>query len=179
VSLLWKFLYHPTIGLINSMLSGLGLGRFAETWLGDKAFALPSVTAAFIWWALGFYVMLFTAGLASIPGEVREAAELDGARGAVRFWKVTWPMLWSVKRVALTYVVINVMNIFALVFLMTRGGDPDRATETTLTYLYEVGFESSKFGHASAIAVANFTLSMILAGAILLLYRRSPEEGRA
>lgn len=179
VAILWKFLYHPTIGLINAGLNGMGLAHLTRTWLGDKDTALGAIIVSFVWWALGFYVMLFTAGLAAIPKEVDEASELDGAYGWAKFRKITWPMLWSVKRVALTYVVINVLNIFSQVFLMTRGGDPDRATETMLSYLYEVGFENSRFGHASALAVVNFSIAMLLAALILFVYRRSPEEGRA
>lgn len=178
VAILWKFLYHPTIGLINATLKGIGLGQFTATWLGDAPTALGSIGVSFVWWAIGFYVMLFIAGLGAIPEEVDEAANLDGATGWAKFWHVTWPMLWSVKKVAATYLVINILNIFALIMLMTRGGDPDRATENTLSYLYEVGFESSRFGHASAIAVINFAIALALGGLMAFLFRKNPEASR-
>src|SRR5579885_3787212 len=101
-----------------------------------------------------------------IPGEVIEAAELDGSTGFHKFRKITWPMLYSVKRVAAVYVVVNVMNVFALVFLMTQGG-PDRHTEVMLTYLYEQAFTDSQFGYAAALAVANFIIAMILSFGII------------
>ena len=130
-----------------------------------------------MWYSLGFYIMLFAAGLRGIPEDVKEAAELDGSTGLHRFWKVTWPMLWSVKRVAVAYVAINVMSIFALVYLMTQGG-PDRRTETLLTYLYQQAFVNSEFGYATAVAVANFVVAMLLALLVLLFYRRNPMEAR-
>ena len=175
VSILWMFMLNPSFGLVNGSLKAMGVeGR---TWLGDPATALPSVGAAFLWYALGFYVMLFAAGLRSIPQEVVEAAELDGSQGMHRFRKITWPMLWSIKRIALAYIAINVMNVFALVYLMTQGG-PDRRTEVMLTYLYQQAFQNSEFGYATALAVASFAVSMALALLVLGLYRRNPMEAR-
>ena len=177
VAVLWQFILNPQ-GLLNAGLRSVGLRGLARTWLGDSAWALPSVAVAFIWAALGFYVLLFAAGLGAIPAEVNEAAELDGSSGWHRFWAVTWPLLWSVKRVATVYLVINVMNLFALVFLMTRGG-PDRRSEVMLTYLYEQAFVNSQFGYATAVAVGNFTVIMALTLVVLFLFRRNPVEGRA
>jgi N-acetylglucosamine transport system permease protein len=177
VAILWSFLYNPSFGLINGGLRAVGLEDWAQPWLGQRNTALPAVAIAFIWHALGFFVMLFAAGLSSIPSDVKEAAELDGSSGLHRFWRVTWPMLWSVKRVAAVYVVINVMNVFALVLLMTNGG-PDRSTESMLTYLYEQAFKDYQFGYATAVAVANFLIAMILALIVLALYRRNPAEAR-
>lgn len=175
VAILWSFLLNPTYGLLTGTLKALGLGAWTRTWLSDSHTALPSVIAAFVWYALGFYIMLFSAGLETIPGEVNEAAALDGSVGLHRFWKVTWPMLWSIKRVATTYLVINVMNIFAIVFLMTAGG-PDRGTEVMLTYLYEQAFKNFRFGYATSLAIANFVVAMALSLVVMLLMRRDPQE---
>lgn len=178
VAIIWQFLLNPSFGLVNSGLSALGFHQFDNKgWLGDPATALPGVGIAFVWYAVGFYVMLFAAGLKSIPDEVKEAAELDGSTGLHRFRTVTWPMLWPVKRIAVIYVVITVLNIFALPYLMTRGG-PDRASETMLSYLYQQGFQNSEFGYATALAVANFLVAMILALVILAVYRKDPQEAR-
>ena len=178
VAVLWMFLFNPGFGLLTSGLKAIGLGGWVHTWIGEPKTALGSVGVAFVWYAVGFYTMLFAAGLRALPAEVQEAAELDGAAGLRRFWYVTWPMLWSVKRVAITHFTIAVMNVFALVFLMTRGG-PDRATETLLTYLYQSAFIHSEFGYATAIAVVNFVLVMVLAGGIMFWFRRDPQEARA
>ncbi len=177
VAILWMFLFNPSFGPVDAIVRLMKIEPPRSGWLGDPGTALPSVTAAFIWYALGFYALLFTAGLRQIPEEIGEAAELDGARGWFRFRKITWPLLWSVKRIAVTYVVINVMNVFALVQIMTTGG-PDRSSESLLTYLYEQGFRNSQFGYAAAIAVANFLLAMILSLGVLFWFRRSPEVGR-
>ena len=178
VAILWMFMLNPSFGLVNSGLVALGFdGMKNKPWLGEPETALPSVGSAFVWYSLGFFVMLFAAGLKSIPDEVKEAAELDGSKGFHRFRTITWPMLWSVKRIAVIYVVITVMNIFALVFLMTRGG-PDRATETMLTYLYQQAFQNSEFGYATALAVANFVIAMLLALGIMAFFRKDPQEAR-
>ena len=177
VAVLWQNIFDPQLGLINGGLKSLGLDRFSRTWLGDPRTAFGSVGIAFVWYAAGFYVMLFAAGLRSIPADVVEASELDGATGLTRFWRVTWPMLWSVKRVAVVYLTITVMNVFVLVYLMTRGG-PDRASEVMLTYLYENAFTNYQFGYATAVAVANFVVVMVLSVLILLVFRRNPEVSR-
>jgi ABC-type sugar transport system permease subunit len=179
VAIVWYFLLSPQVGLLNQALRGVGLGSLERPWLGEPQTALAGVAAAFCWYALGFYGLLFAAGLKNLPAEVGEAASLDGAEGWVRFWRVTWPMLWAIKRVAVVYAVVNVVNIFALVIVMTRGGDPDRATETTLTYLYEQGFEVSKFGYASAVAVANFAAVLAVSMFLLYWFRRDPAGARA
>ncbi len=178
VAIIWKFLYHPRLGLIPPSLESLGAGDWTKTILSNSDTALPAVTAAFLWYALGFYILLFSTGLRGIPEEVVEAAELDGSHGLHRFWKVTWPMLWSVKRTAAIYVVINVMNVFALAYLMTPDGGPDRATEVMLTYLYQKGFKDSEFGYATTLAAANFVVAMALAGVLMFLFRKNPMEAR-
>jgi len=177
VAVLWMFIYNPGFGLLTSGLNAVGLSGWVHTWIGEPKTALGSVGVAFVWFATGFYTMLFAAALRAIPAEVQEAAELDGAIGFRRFQSVTWPMLWSVKRVAIIHYTITVMNVFALVFLMTRGG-PDRATETLLTYLYQSAFIHSEFGYATAIAVVNFVVVMVLAAGIMFWLRRDPEASR-
>lgn len=176
VAVMWQFIFNPD-GLLNATLRGLGRADWTRTWLGDPRLALPAVGVAFVWYALGFYIMLFAAGLEGIPKEVDEAAELDGCQGFGRFVTITWPLLWSVKRVAVTYLVINIMNTFALVFLMTRGG-PDRKSESILTYLYEQAFVNSQFGYATTVAVANFAVVMLLSLVVLFIFRRNPTEAR-
>lgn len=179
VAILWQFLYNPSFGLIKAGFAGIGAKSLSEqVWLGDPRTALPAVGVAFAWYVLGFYIMLFATGLKQIPQEVNEACALDGAHGLTKFRYVTWPMLWPVKRIAVTYMVINVMNIFALVFLMTKG-QPDRKTEVMLTYLYEQAFTNGQFGYATALAVVNFVVAMALSLLLMWLFRRNPEAARA
>ncbi|HEY3779861.1 MAG TPA: sugar ABC transporter permease [Fimbriimonadaceae bacterium] len=188
VAILWQFIFDPNWGLVTSGLKAVGLSKLPAwlhsprneipAWLGDPHTAFGCVAIAFLWYVAGFYIMLFSAGLRGISAEVQEAAELDGALGWRRFWKVTWPMLWSIKRVAVVYVVINVMNAFALIKIMTDGG-PDRSTEVMLTYLYEQAFKNSQYGYATALALVNFVVAMLLSVIILFIYRKSPEAARA
>lgn len=179
VAILWRFMLHPdpSLGFVNGALALFGAkGR---TWLGEPATALPSVAVVFVWHALGFYVLLFLAGIKGIAQETMEAAELDGSTGLHRLRTITWPLLWSVKKIATVYLVINVLNVFALVLLMTNGGQPDRRTEMPLTYLYEQAFENSQFGLATAVAMVDFVLAMVLSGLVMFVYRRNPTEARA
>lgn len=177
VAILWMFMYNPIYGLITSGIRAVGDPKWDGNILGNPTWALPAVAIAFVWYAVGFYIMLFSTGLRGISDEVMEAAELDGSHGLHKFRTVTWPMLWSVKRTAAIYVVINVMNVFALVWLMTQGG-PDRGTEVMLTYLYQQGFTSYQFGYATTLAVANFIIAMGLAAILMFIFRRNPEERR-
>ena len=177
VAILWMFLFNPQFGLLTSGLKAVGLGGWVKTWLGDPNTALPAVTVAFVWYAMGFYSLLFSAGLKALPQEVFEAAELDGASPWRKFSSVSWPMLWSTKRTVYVHLTITVMNVFALVLIMTQGG-PDRATETMLTYLYENAFKNFQFGYATAIAVVNFVVVMSLGGLILFITRRDPQGVR-
>ena len=178
VAILWQFIYNPQYGLLTSGLTALGLGAHTKTWLGDRSTALAAVGVAFVWYAMGFYVMLFSAGMKTIPEEVNEAAKLDGAEGLKKFRKVTFPLLWSITRIATIYLVIGTMNIFALVFLMTQGG-PDRATEVSLTYLYEAAFANSEFGFATSIAVTNLVVVMLMTALLMFLFRRDPQDRRS
>jgi len=177
VAIIWQFLYNPSYGLVTGGISALGLQGYDEP-LGKSSQALTAVGVAFVWYALGFYIMLFSAGLKQIPEEVNEAAALDGSSGFHRFKTITWPMLWSIKRISVIYIVINVLNIFALVYLMTKGG-PNRSTETLLTYLYEQAFTNSKYGYGTTIAAANFVIAMVLALILMFIFRKNPEGGRA
>ena len=173
VAILWQFIYNPQMGLLKAFLDLFGKQKHLVDMLGTPGTALPAVIITFVWFAVGFYIMLFSAGIRQIPEEVVEAAKLDGAHGFVRFRKITLPLLWSVGRIAIIYLLINTLNVFALVFLMTTGG-PDRKTEVMLTYLYEQAFTNSEYGVATALAVANFVIVMVVSGIILRATRRDP-----
>lgn len=176
VAIIWQFMLNPSYGLLTNGAKLVGVSGVGKP-LASTDQALGAVGIAFVWYALGFYIMLFGAGLKQIPEEVGEAAQLDGSTGWHRFWKVTWPLLWSIKRIASIYIVINVLNIFALVWVMTEGG-PNRATETLLTLLYKSAFKDSEYGYGTSVAVANFALAMGLAGILMFVFRKNPEERR-
>lgn len=177
VAVMWRFIFNPTLGPATTIAKALGNPN-PPAWLGDSSTALGCVMIAFIWYGFCFYSMLFAAGIKSIPEEIYEACDLDGAKPWTRFSKITWPLLWSIKRMTLTHVAIATMNIFALVQLMTAGG-PNRSSEVMLTYLYETGFSNSDFGYATALATVNLVVVMLVAGVINLIYRRNPSGGDA
>lgn len=178
VATLWSFLYNSSIGLFPKAVNLLGFSEPKNGFLGDLETALPAVTLAFVWYAVGFYIMLFAAGLKNIPADVTEAAALDGAVGLRRFWRVTWPMLWSVRKVAISYIVITVINIFALVQVMTEGGNPDRRTEVMLSYYFEKAHDQNRFGQGASIAVTNLLIALAIALVLMFLFRKNPEARR-
>lgn len=174
VSVLWSFIYHPQMGLINGLLRLFG--KEGRTWLGDPATALPAVTSTYLWYVLGFYIVLFLAGILSIPRDLYDAAKIDGAGEMATFRHVTLPLLWEPLKLAVIFLLINALNVFALVFIMTNGGQPSRHTEVILTYLYEQAFDNSNFGYATAIGAVLFVLIFGLSQLLLRLMRRETIE---
>jgi len=175
VAVLWAFVYHPKIGILNAVVSGLG-GRVSDNgWLGDPRTALPCVIATSIWYSLGFYIVLFLAGMQSIPRTFYEAAEIDGAGGWAQFRYVTIPLVWEILKLGLVYLIIHTLNIFGLVWVMTAGG-PSNHTDTLLTYLYRLAFTDSNFGYATAIGVVVFILIFVISASFIRLMRREVVE---
>lgn len=175
VAVLWSFVYHPTFGVLNAALKTVGLGRLAAGWLGEPHTALPAIIATSIWYSLGFYIVLFLAGIQSIPRSFYEAASIDGATGWQSFRHITIPLLWEILKLAAIYLVINTLNIFGLVWVMTEGG-PSNDTDTLLTYLYRKAFVESNFGYATALGVVVFVLIFAISLAFLRLMKREIVE---
>jgi ABC-type sugar transport system permease subunit len=174
VSILWMFLYNPNWGLINAVLTGpwqllkrwgapasvlQALPHEGVTWLNGPT-TLPAVAITYVWYVLGFYVLLFRAGIQNISAEIQEAARVDGATEGARFWHVTLPLLSDIVRLAVIHLVINSMNVFALIWIMAPPNSTAGNTEVALTYLYQKGFVEQQFGYSSAIGAVNFVLVM-------------------
>ena len=173
VGIMWSFLFNPRFGITQT----LGWPKLENGILGTEGWANFAVLLVFCWHAVGFYVMLFGAGIKNIDGEVLEAAQLDGSGGWHRFKNVTWPLLWSVKKVAVVYVVANVMGMFAIVKLLTKMG-PDNTTQSILTLVYQRGWDESQMGQAATLAVYGFIVAMALGGIASLAIGRNPERSR-
>ena len=173
VGVLWRFIYNPSFGILSGGLRAIHLEAYARPWLGDPQTALPAIAVTYVWYALGFYVLLFIAGIHGIPAEVNEAAVIDGASGWQRFRFVTLPLLREVVRMAVIYLLINSLNTFGLVWVMTEGG-ADRSSEVVLTYLYEQAFENSRFGYATAIGAFNFVVVLLVTLGLQRLWRADP-----
>jgi multiple sugar transport system permease protein len=154
ISLIWKNLYSP-FGALNALLENLGLPP--QRWLLDPNLALPAIMAMDVWASVGYYMVLYLAGLEAIPEELYEAASLDGAGFWARLRHITWPAL---KPMTLFILVVNTMRsfqIFVEVFVMTGGG-PMHATETVVLYLYDAAFHHFRMGYASAVAYLLFAI---------------------
>jgi multiple sugar transport system permease protein len=161
LSLVFKGLYAAN-GSLNTLLGALGLPT--PQWLNDPSTALPAIMAMDVWSASGYYMIIFLAGLESIPRELYEAARLEGAGPWTCFRRITLPLL---RPTLLFVVVVNTvrsLQIFAEVFVMTRGGPLGRTT-TVVYYLYEEAFSRFHLGYASAVAYLLFVVSLALAAA--------------
>jgi N-acetylglucosamine transport system permease protein len=174
IGLLWKEMYAPD-GLVNGMLRGIGLAGFARSWLGYPGTALCCILTVMVWSNVGFYIVLFTAGIDSIPRDIYEAALLDGADRLTILLRLTVPLLWDTIQVAWVYLAILALDGFALVQIITNGG-PWFSSDVIGLRLYNTAFDELKFGYASAIGVVMFFLTLSVAVLLLRLTRRERIE---
>nr|WP_306268880.1 sugar ABC transporter permease [Pararhizobium sp. IMCC3301] len=166
----WQMLLHPSLGLVNQMLSAIGLTP--QNWLSDRGLVLYTLSVIGIWQSVGYNMVLFLAGLTAIPSELYEAAEVDGADGIwSRFWTVTWPMLGPTTLFVLVVTATNAFRVFETVATLTKGG-PAFASDTLIYALYREGFIYFKAGYASAITIVFFAFILILTLAQILVVER-------
>jgi multiple sugar transport system permease protein len=173
LSLVFKGLYAPD-GSLNAALTALHLP--APAWLQDPLTALPAIMFMDVWSASGYYMIIFLAGLEAIPRDLYDAARLDGATGWAAFRFVTLPLLRPTLAFVLIVNTIRSLQIFAEVFIMTRGG-PLGTTTTVVYHLYEQAFSRFRLGYASAIAWILFAISLVLA--LLQMRAVAAREGRS
>jgi N-acetylglucosamine transport system permease protein len=175
VAVIFGRVYAPDrSGLINGMLpDSVGPWLF----LANARWALFCILVVLVWQAVGFYVVLFSAGMGSVSQEIYEAAALDGANRITLFFRITVPLVWSTIQVAWIYLGIAAFDVFALVNIMTvdRGG-PDGATSVLSLMIYRNAFEYSQAGYASALGVALFFLTLTFAALTLRVTRRDAVE---
>lgn len=175
VAILWSFVYNPSFGILNSLLDLAGLSDLGRAWLNEPGTAMGSIIAIHVWSSVGFYIVLFYAGLLRLPQELLEAAKIDGANWWQEFFHVTLPLLTEIIKIAVVYIVINALGVFGLVFLINEGA-PNRYNDVLLTYLYEQAFTYNNYGYACAIGVSMLVLVLLFAaGAGWLLGRRQVE----
>jgi len=154
-AMLWLFLYNPTAGYLNFALERLGL--HGPNWLGDPALALPAIAIATVWKELGFNVIFFLAGLASVPPELHEAALMDGAGFWSRLRHVTLPMISPTLFFVTVVSTVNSLQSFGQIHILTGGG-PAGASDTLVYNLFLDAFVHFRTGYASAQAVLLFLL---------------------
>lgn len=162
VALMWKFLYHPTLGLIDPALSSMGLGALAKTWLGDPQTALAAVTFVSVWHGIGIWVVLLCAGFERLPPDILEAARIDGAGEWRVFRSIMLPMMRDLMRMLAILWVVQSLQSFAFVYIMTGGG-PFGSTDIVGTLMYRVAFERADFGYAAAIGIVLVVIMLTVA----------------
>lgn len=160
MSVAWQMVLHPSLGLVNGALSVFGVD--GPNWLSDRGLVLYTLSIIGIWQTVGYNMVLFVAGLAAIPAELYDAAEVDGAgAGWSRFWTVTWPMLGPTTLFVLVITASGAFRVFETVATLTDGG-PAFASDTMVYALYREGFVYFKAGYASAITVVFFAILLVL-----------------
>lgn len=161
VSILWKFMYQQN-GLVNHLLQAVSFNTIqGADWLANPSTAMPAIIAMSVWQAVGFHMVIWLSGLQTIPGELYEAAELDGTTPWQRFWHVTWPGLRNTRTFILVTITIAALSLFAQINVMTSGG-PLGSTSTVVYQAVRVGFQQQETGYASAISLVFFALVLTI-----------------
>ena len=160
--------YDPKAGLLNAILPE----AWNRLWLGDQSIVIYSLAFALIWQAIGYYMVMYMAGMANIPASLYEAADLDGAGKIGKFFNVTLPLIWNSIRTTLTFFIISTINLsFLLVQILTDGG-PDGSTEVFLSYMFKQAYTNSSYGYGMAIGVVVFIFSFGLSGIVSHITKR-------
>jgi multiple sugar transport system permease protein len=160
VSLVWRWMFNPTIGPVNQFLAFFGVS--GPAWLSDRVWAMPAIIITDVWSNVGFFMVIFLAGLQAIPGHYYEAADIDGAGAWYKFWNVTVPLLSPTTFLNTILALIAAFQVFTLPFIMTEGG-PAGATRVLVYYMYERAFATPfRMGYGSAIAWIVFVILFAL-----------------
>ena len=171
-AIIWKWLYNGDYGLFNYYLLKTNVIHEPLAWLSDQNLAMPSVVLMTVWTGVGFSMVVYLAGLQSIPEELYEAAKVDGAGPWARLRHITLPGLLPSTVFLAVIQIIFLMQVFTQIFVMTRGGPIDKTT-TVLFYVYETAFGFYEMGYASTIAFALFLMLLVFTGLQLRMYRRA------
>jgi raffinose/stachyose/melibiose transport system permease protein len=167
---LWRNLLGPT-GAVNSLLGVVGLRSWQQDWLGNPKLALWSIVAVIVWQFSGYSMVIFVAGMQSIPRDIYEAAAIDGGGAVRRFWSVTRPLLAPAFTINLMLSVIGGIKLFDQVYALTGGG-PGHATDTMSTLIYKDAFTLGEFGYSIALAVVlTIIVAVVSSGQYFVLAR--------
>jgi raffinose/stachyose/melibiose transport system permease protein len=161
VGLLWRFIYNPDIGLLNSFIRLFGAKDYNYNWLGNRRTILAVVLLPVVWQYIGLYMVIYYAGLRSIPPSFLEAAEIDGASSFQKFRRITFPLLREVTLVCTVLASTGLLRTFDHVWAITKGG-PNHASEVIAIYMWQEAFEMYRAGRAMGVAVLMFFFSIII-----------------
>jgi N-acetylglucosamine transport system permease protein len=174
IAAIFSAVYDQKNGLLNGTLRLLSLDGLQQVWLGNQKIVLYSVAIAMVWQSLGYYMVLYMAGMTSIPEELYEASALDGASATRQFFAITLPLIWQSLRTTLTFFVMSAVNLsFVLVRAMTGGG-PDGSSDVLLNYMYKQAYTNSSYGYGMAIGVVIFAFSFLVSLLVSRATKREP-----
>ncbi|GGK95328.1 ABC transporter permease [Sphaerisporangium melleum] len=171
VAVVWNMLFNPTAGPVNQFLHALGVDD-PPRWVASTDWAMPAVIVTSVWRDMGYYMVLFLAGLQTIPKEYYEAARVDGANTWQRFWKITLPCLRPTTFFVVVMLTIQSFKVLDLIVVMTDGG-PGRSTLVLSQLIYREGITEGRFGYSSAIALVLFVIVLTVTVVQFRLNERS------
>lgn len=175
ISAIFSAIYDTNNGTLNSLLSLLTGKTVAVLWKGENM-VMVSLIIAMVWQAIGYYMVMYMASMASIPQSLYESAGLDGAGRVTQFFQITLPLIWTNIRTTLTFFIISTINMaFLFVKAMTSGG-PNGASEVALSYMYKQAYTNSSYGYGMAIGALVFVFSFGLSALVNVVTKREPLE---
>lgn len=175
IARMWLSVFNPSYGLLNQILNKLHLGFLAQNWLGNPAIAIFALIFVIMWQGFGWATLIYYAGIKGLPGEVMEAAKVDGAHGVYLLTHISLPLLKPVIIVNVTLALISSLKQMETVFLTTDGG-PGNATQFVANYLYKEAFAASKYGYANAISVIFVIVCIISTVALNKIMKKDSME---
>jgi raffinose/stachyose/melibiose transport system permease protein len=175
IGYIWSYIYTPEFGFLNSFLGRIGLSAWQQDWLGNAHLTLSSLIFTNSWEFMGFGMVIFLAGLQAVPGELYEAANLDGTSGWQRFRHITFPLIAPSVTVNIILTMIGSMKVFDLIFVMTNGG-PGDASESLAIRLYKEAFTLNHFGYGTAVGIVMSVLILALSVFNLRFLRKREVE---
>ena len=177
ISAIFSAIYDPNNGMLNSLIALFREPVEVPTlWLGNQQLVISSIAIALVWQAIGYYMVMYMASMASIPESIYESVNLDGAGRVKTFFSITIPLVWTNIRTTLTFFIISTINLsFLFVKAMTSGG-PDGASEVILSYMYKQAYTNSSYGYGMAIGAVVFIFSFALSAIVNKVTKREPLE---
>lgn len=172
IGFVWGFILEPNIGILNNLLEALGLGILKSNWLGDPAFGRWMIIFITIWQCVGYSMVIYIAGLQSIPEDLYESAEIDGAGAFTKFRHITFPLIAPSLTINIMLSLIGCLKLFDQIYALTNGG-PGYATNSVATMIYTLGFGSgSRWGYGTAMSLSLFLVIFVITAIVVPALRR-------
>ena len=175
VGIIWSFVFHPNVGIVNKILGAVGLESLQRSWLGDSKTALWCIAFTLLWQAAGYYMVMHIAAMDGISPEIYESATLDGASAWRKLVNITMPLMKDIIGITFVLALSGTINLSFVLSQVMTGGGPNGASSVLLQYMYTQGFVNGNFGYAMAITV--FTLAISVALSMLSRKLTDASEG--